>query len=161
MAASKGNIHWRLRTTHGRSRIFKTPKSLVEACNEYFEWCLKNPLKEQQVFHHQGQITKTSVNKMRPFSLEGLCNYLDISLNTFKNYEEREDFLIVTTRVRQIIDNQQFEGAAAGFLNPNIIARKLGLVDKKDMTTDGESLNKGFGDLMKLASKIETEDGAH
>ena len=28
-------------------------------------------------------------------------------------------------------------------LNPNIIARDLGLADKQDVTTNGESLNKG------------------
>jgi hypothetical protein len=39
---------------------------------------------------------------------------------------------------RQIIDNQQFEGAASGFLNPNIIARKLGLSDKQDHTIKSE-----------------------
>ena len=33
---------------------------------------------------------------------------------------------------------QQFEGAAAGFLNPNIIARKLGLTDKSEVKVSQE-----------------------
>ena len=88
------------------------------------------------------------VPKMRPFTLEGFCNYADIVINTFKNYEklleekensykenkEVRDFLIVTSRIRQIIDNHQFEGAAAGFLNPNIIASKLGLINKQEIS---------------------------
>lgn len=90
--------------------------------------------------------------KMRPFSLEGFCNYADIVINTFKNYEKLEvdadsteeekkkakDFLIVTSHVRQIIENQQFEGAASGFLNANIIARKLGLADKQETKINTE-----------------------
>jgi hypothetical protein len=38
----------------------------------------------------------------------------------------------VITRIDKYIYNQKFEGAAAGFLNPNIIARDLGLADKTD-----------------------------
>jgi hypothetical protein len=38
---------------------------------------------------------------------------------------------------------QKFTGAAAGFLNPNIIARDLGLRDAidSDVTTGGEALS--------------------
>lgn len=117
----------------GRPKTY-TPTTLLTAANKYFEWCLKNPLKEQQVFHFKGSITKTTVNKMRPFTLEGLCNHLKIVVNTYKNYEKEAEFLTVATRIRQVIENQQFEGAAAGFLNPSIVARKLGLADKVDNT---------------------------
>ena len=34
---------------------------------------------------------------------------------------------------RQIIYTQKFEGSAAGLLNPNIIARDLGLNDKQEL----------------------------
>lgn len=138
MAAKKGNQYYLLRSTDGREKIFDSPKELAEACNEYFKWAQDNPMLEEQVFHSQGMLTRADVSKMRPFSLEALCNHLDICVNTFKNYEKRDDFLIVTTRVRQIIDTQQFEGAAAGFLNPNIIARKLGLTDKSEVKISQE-----------------------
>ena len=138
MAADLGNEYYKLRTKDGRDKIFKTPKSLLEACNSYFNWCVDNPMKEQVAFHNKGEITYGSLNKMRPFTLEGLCNYIDISVKAFKLYEDRQDFIPVTIRVRQIIDNQQFEGAAAGFLNPNIIARKLGLTDKSEVKVSQE-----------------------
>lgn len=139
-AAPKGNQYYKLRSKDGRDKIFPTPEALINAANEYFEWCVENPLKEQLTFHAQGVITQTEGNKMRPFSLEGLCNYIDISVEGFKLYQERKDFVGVTTRIRQIIDTQQFEGASAGFLNPNIIARKLGLADKQDHTTNGKDM---------------------
>ena len=162
MAAPSGNEYYKLRSKDGRDRIFKTPKALIDACNEYFEFCLSNPMKEAQIVKgNQVEVLETpSTNengkaikvkskktipyavvelpKMRPFTLEGLCNYINISLNTFKGYEGLEDFLIVTSRIRQIIDMQQFEGAAAGFLNPNIIARKLGLTDKSEVKVSQE-----------------------
>ena len=153
MAAPKNNEYYLLRSKHGRDTEY-TPESLLEKANEYFNWCLENPLKEQKTFHSNGVITQAEENKMRPFSLQGFCNYAEIVKQTLLNYEKIEvteessqehkqkakGFLDVTTRIRGIIENQQFEGAAAGFLNPNIIARKLGLTDKKDVTTGGDKI---------------------
>jgi len=68
---------------------------------------------------------------------------------TFRNYEARQEFLPITTRIREIIENQQFEGAASGFLQPNIIARKLGLTDRIDHT----SKDKQIGDLSRLTTE--------
>ena len=159
MAAPIGNQYYLLRSKDGRDKIFGTPEEMMEAINEYFTWCQINPLMETQVVkgrsveedEKDGEVVKTVKNyelvelpKMRPFTLEGLCNYIDISVDTFKLYEKREDFIGVTTRARQIIDNQQFEGAASGFLNPNIIARKLGLVDKKEQNIKGLELGKAY-----------------
>lgn len=130
MAAPKGNEYYLLRNSSGVEPLYKEPERLAEDCNEYFLWALNNPLIEVD-FKGKDAI-RVEIPKMRPFTLEGLCNYLGICVNTFKKYEKREGFVTVTTQVRQIIDNQQFEGAAAGFLNPNIIARKLGLADKSE-----------------------------
>lgn len=139
MGAPKGNQFYLLRSKDGRDKIYDKPQDLIDACNQYFQWCLDNPLKEEEVFHSQGVITKASINKLRPFTLEGLCNFLDISVKGFKLYENRKDFIPVTTRVREIIYNQKFEGASAGFFNANIIARDLGLSDKKQLSGDSEN----------------------
>jgi len=148
MAAPRGNQYYLLRSKDGRDKIFSVPDDLAEACNEYFNWAIKTPMKEEQIVKLKDTYKRVKVNKMRPFTLEGLCNFIDISLDAFKNYEKRKDFIGVTTRIRQIIDNQQLEGAAAGFLNPNIIARKLGLADKKDTNISG---NISFLEALKNA----------
>lgn len=137
MAALKGNDYYKLRSKDGRDLIFETPEDLSNACNEYFSWCLSNPLMETvvqkiKVNRDEEEIKLVQVPKMRAFTIQGLCNYIDISVKGFNLYEERQDFIPVTTRVRQIIYNQKFEGAASGFLNANIIARDLGLVDKSE-----------------------------
>jgi len=155
MAAPIGNQYWKLRSKDGRDKIYETPEDLSDAINEYFAWVELNPLMESQVVkgrfveedERDGEVVKVVKNyeivevpKMRPLTLEGMCNYLDISVDCFKLYEKRKDFIAVTTRARQIIYNQKFEGAASGFLNANIIARDLGLIDKKDVTSDGERI---------------------
>jgi len=134
-----GNSYWRLRSTHGRPKIFETPEDLLAACNNYFEFVENNPLIEgvlQKVKtdQHTEKVKVYSLPKMRPMTIHGLCNYIDMSVETFHQYEKLSDFSEVCTRVRQIIYNQKFEGAAAGFFNHAIIARDLGLVEKSEKT---------------------------
>ncbi len=84
-------------------------------------------------------------------SIEGLCIFLDISTQTFHDYADNKDgrykdFIDITTRIKEILRTQKFEGAAAGFLNPNIIARDLGLKEK----TENENTNTNLPDLSNL-----------
>lgn len=81
--------------------------------------------------------------------MHGLCIYLDCNVCYFKDFKamlrdktakKDKDFSLIIARIEGIMYNQKFTGAAAGFLNPSIICRDLGLVDKKDLTTDGEKL---------------------
>lgn len=137
MAAPLENEYYLLRVRSGRQPIY-TPEALLQRANEYFEWAENNPFKEQVIFHAQGLITKDYVTKPRPLTLEGFCIYANIIRQTFLNYEKVKDFLEVTTYIRSVIENQQLEMASAGFLNPNIIARKLGLSDKSEVRVTQE-----------------------
>lgn len=151
MAAPKGNQFWKLRSKHGRNKIFETPELLWEAACEYFEWCEQNPLIE--IVHDKlkengfgDRLTMVEIPKMRPFTIQGLCLYLDCNTQYLNDFEQalkekpNKDFSLIITRIREIIYNQKFSGAASGFLNPNIIARDLGLSDKKELDMKG-SLN--------------------
>jgi hypothetical protein len=71
---------------------------------------------------------------------EGFCLFADIGYTTFCDYSRKEDFSQVVTRIKQTIRQQKFTGAAAELLNPNIIARDLGLSDKKDHTSSDGSM---------------------
>lgn len=135
-----GNEYYKLRLKDGRNKKY-TPDTLADIFDEYSDFVHHNPFEEEQLFHYQGQITSGNAHKMRPMTLEGFCNYANITLPTFRDYASQKDFSSVTTRIREIIETHQLEGAASGFLNPNIIARKLGLVDKSDVTTGGQSMN--------------------
>lgn len=132
MAAPAGNQFWKLRSKHGRDKIFQDPEILWEAACEYFEWCEKNPLIE--IDFKGKDATRVQLPKMRAFTWSGLELFIDIeSLREYKKNEEYKAFSQVITRIEQIIYTQKFTGAAAGFLNPNIIARDLGLSDKKEL----------------------------
>lgn len=140
MAAPKGNQFWKLRSKHGRDKIFSSPDILwEEACN-YFEWCDANPIMEDniEVVKVNGvgdEIKRVPLAKMRAYTWEGLEIYLDVSsLREYKTNESYKDFFTVITRIEKIIYTQKFTGAAAGLLSQNIIARDLGLADKKENT---------------------------
>lgn len=141
----------------GQPRAYQ-PDELLEKANEYFEWCIENPFYESQVIRgpfkkKDSKNRETTVShdfaqvpRMRPMTIEGFCNYAGIVVKTFHNYEKYgqdgehdEAYLQVTRRIRQIIENQQLEGAAAGFFQQNIIARKLGLADKRESSVQLET----------------------
>lgn len=133
MSAPIGNRFWEKRSSHGRSPIF-TPDQLWDASCEYFGWVEENPLYEMKPFAYQGVVVQEPVAKMRAMTIDGLCIFLDISRRTWDLYRGREDYIPVVERVEQIIRQQKFAGAAADLLNPNIIARDLGLADKSELS---------------------------
>ena len=141
MAAEIGNRHWELRSKHGRDKLFATPELLWEAACEYFTWCEDNPLME--VDFKGKDADRVELPRMRAFTLQGLCSYLDTNSTWFRQFRaaKHEGFSSTLTRIEEIIYNQKFTGAAAGFLNPNIIARDLGLRDNQDVTSGGDSIN--------------------
>lgn len=131
MAAPKGNQFWLARSSHGANPKFKDPAQLWEACLEYFQWVEDNPLWEAKATQFQGVQVDMNIPKMRAMTISGLCLFLDICEKTWANYRDKDDFVQVITRAEKVIYNQKFIGASADMLNPNIIARDLGLVDKK------------------------------
>ncbi len=137
MSAPVGNQFWKARSSHGRKPIFASPEDLWNAAVEYFEWVEANPLYEAKAFAFQGVVTVESLPKMRAMTIGGLCIFLDIDQTTWSEYGRREDFFRVVTRVEAIIRDQKFAGAAADLLNPNIIARDLGLADKSELSGKG------------------------
>lgn len=135
MAAPKGNKFWEARSSHGPNPKFKNSNDLWAACLEYFEWAYDNPLQESKVAQSGGEPKVITLPKMRAMTIMGLCVFLDITEQTWREWRaNRKDLSSVITRVEQIIRTQKFEGAAADLLNPNIIARDLGLADKQELT---------------------------
>lgn len=142
-----GNKEWQIRSKHGRDKIFASPELMMEAANEYFEWCDKNPFYKAELFVYKGYANTIDVPVKRPYTREGLNCYIGTDSSYFRTFKsvnkEKKDelsvgFLAVIRQIEERIDNQQFSGAAAGFFNANIIARKLGLVDKVATEHSGE-----------------------
>lgn len=148
-----GNKIWEARTSYGRELIFSTPEILKSACIEYFEYVHENPLLEEQLFAYQGAVTHEPVTKMRAMTKDGLYVFLGIGRSTWDLYCGREGYKDVTEWVEMVIRTQKFEGAAAGMLNPVIVARDIGL---RESTSVEHSGGVSIGELSdsELESRI-------
>jgi hypothetical protein len=138
MPAPEGNQFWKLRATHGRNLLFSSPTILWEACCEYFE--ATDARKWWTTEFHGKDATPCYVPNETPYTWTGLYLFLDIDHKTWDSYEAREDFIPICTRVRHIIFTQKFEGAAVGAFNAGLIAKELGMIEKKDVTTGGHPI---------------------
>lgn len=160
MAAPKGNKFWEARSSHGASPRFEHASDLWDACLEYFEWNESNPLHEAKVVTAGGKPKVMALAKMRAMTITGLCVFLDITFQTWSDWRaNRDDLSEVITRVEQIIRTQKFEGAAADLLNPNIIARELGLADKTEMSGPEGGAIKTVSEVRVTFVRPDAKDG--
>jgi hypothetical protein len=147
MPAEKGNKYWQFRDKHGRDHKY-TPETLWDEAVDYFNWVEQNPLWESVLVskgivvnkgtENEQTVYSTSMPKMRAMTLKAFQLFADISHTTWDNYCNNKDFVAITTRIKDTIYSQKFEGAAATLLNPNIIARDLGLTDNQKFEHSGE-----------------------
>lgn len=153
MAAPPGNQFWKLRSKHGRDKLFATPELLWEAACEYFQWCDNNPWYKIDFRGKDNEEVKIPTE--RPYTLTGLCLYLNCNQAYFRNFKlqlpkDEKDFNAIISRIEETIETQQFEGATVGAYNANIIARKLGLSDKSEVEQKGiieyKNVSKQFPD---------------
>lgn len=146
--ASLGNEWYKLRSKHGRDKLFASPQLLWEAACEYFDLVDKTPWHQSKAMsvsngsNSGSQIILKKVPVKQPYTMQGLCRYLDCDTSYFRvfkatNKNKSEDFLTVIAKIEETVYEQKFSGAASGFFNNNIIARDLGLVDKVDKTSGG------------------------
>jgi len=129
-----GNQLWKKCLYPGRKPAFSSPEQLWSECCGYFQWVEDNPLWEDRVAQYQGEPVSLPVCKMRAMTIDGLCVYLNITKETWRDYRSKPVFSDVVSKVDDIIREQKLTGAAADLLNANIIARDLGLRDVKDVS---------------------------
>jgi len=136
-----GNELWKLAKNPGRNTIYQSAEELWKKACEYFEYIINNPLKEAKVVNDHGTPDVIYVDKLQAMTKEGLCIVLGIGTSTYDDYRKRPEFSGICSEIDSVMRNQTITGAAAGLLNHAIIARYLGLSEKKEVTgADGEPL---------------------
>jgi hypothetical protein len=119
-----------------KTKYIESPEELWTYFQQYRAWAKDNPY-ILEVATSKGGVVK--LNKERPLSISGFENYLndqdkicDIS-DYLRNRDNRyTDFEPVCKRIRSNIYADQLEGAMANIYHHNIVARNLGLVDRKE-----------------------------
>lgn len=139
----RGNQLWKIRAKHGRDKLFATPELMWEAACDYFKWCDENPWYKNEPIKSGDMAGETmKVATQRPYTMQGLCVFLDCSASYFRSFkstlqEKDKDFLTIINKIEEFVYNQKFEGASVGAFNANIIARDLGLTEKKEIENSG------------------------
>lgn len=157
--AKNGNIH--------PTRIFKTPEEL-EAAFELFKEDLIEQGKEWMNVQYVGKDANRVSDPMKvPMTLEGFkrfcrTNYGDVQ-GYFDNYEGYyDDFLVICSRIREEIRENQIIGGLLGVYNASITQRLNGLSDKQEIKAEVKADVKTEAkiDLSKLSleEKIALRD---
>lgn len=126
----------------GRPRKVATPSQLDAIFAEYVADRQSRTIEMTEV--EFGAIGESGINKTKskrktfPLSVEDFCVYLGVGRNWWNQLPE--EFSWVKERIFNYIYNHQLRGAITGEFNPNIVARQLGLADKKEVTTSGDGI---------------------
>ena len=126
----------------GRPRRIATPSQLDAVFAEYVADRQQRVIEMTEV--EIGNVGESDINKTKskrktfPLSIEDFCVYLGVGRVWWNQLPE--DFSRVKEKIFNYIYNHQLRGAITGEFNPNIVARQLGLADKKEVTTSGDGI---------------------
>jgi hypothetical protein len=121
-----------------KGKYIETPERLWDLFCEYVKHEADSPMFKVEYVGKEGEQVNTAL--MVPITFEGFECYvadLDIiqDLGDYSN-EKNESYAPyrpIITRIRKNCFVQNFKGAAVGLFNANLVAKKLGLVDKQDI----------------------------
>ena len=119
-----------------RSITYISGDELLNAAYEYFQWSDNNPIKEEIVNFSAKELVhvKDYTNKKRPYTFNGLCSYIGLCTSSWYSYKRDKRFKKSCEIIEKIIWDDKYQGAAVGIYNSNLIARDLGLAEKKEVT---------------------------
>lgn len=118
-----------------------TPAQLLHKFEEYIADREARPLIDKTT--ESGTTGNNTINKETQratphlLSIGDFCVFLGTSRNWWN--ELTDDYLGVKTRISTYISEYQLKGASNGVFNANIVARLLGLADKQQVTTEGQT----------------------
>ena len=125
-----------------KHKYIETPEKLWQLFLDYIEHERSNPMYKVEYVGKDGNQVKTPLET--PITFEGFECYLQDQgvINDLGHYSSNlnnayDEYLPIITRVKQNCFVHNFKGASVGLFNANIIARKLGLVDKKETEMKG------------------------
>lgn len=148
----------------GAPALFDNAEYFLACCRKYFEWCIANPLyKYEAVKSGENCGILVEVPTARPFTLHGLCVFIQANPSWFRTNKARfkkliheveagadggevthigldnpaylraKNFEAAFSLIESIIYQQKYEYAATNIFNANFIARDLNLQDTSNV----------------------------
>lgn len=145
-----GNQLWKLRTKHGRDRLFGDAALLWDEACKYFDWADRHPREKVELVKYKGAASEAEVPLGRMYSMHELTAYLGVSGSYFRTAkgELREkiekgkatvaevELLETIERIEGIIQAEQISGAAVGIYATQLVNRLNGLSDNVNVTNN-------------------------
>jgi len=136
----------------GKNKYIETPDRMWELFTEYVAYEKNNPMYKTEYVGKEGEKVQTPLQV--PITFEGFECWLadndiisDLGHYSSNKDDRYEEYVTIITRIRKNCFTQNFKGASVGLFNANIIAKKLGLVEKTEskteLTSDGDIIIKG------------------
>jgi len=139
----------------------KTPEILYQHFEAYKKQCKKSPKKEN--FWSTKLDKQISVDREIPYTWNGFeiwlrKNGIIVRLDDYKADKggRYTDYADIIHTIDAIIYEDKVTGATAGIFQHNIIARELGLTDKKDITSKGEKLEAVKVQIDTMIDELES-----
>jgi hypothetical protein len=137
------------------------PEELEEKIVEYFKY-VDDINKQRKLKRFEGE-------KLKPFTISGICVFLDISMETWAEYSKKQEYAEPIKRAKSRVMNHIEEGMMNGTLSTigSIFNLKnnFGWVDKIEVntTTSSDQLNQDdiqarINELKKKQNKAESID---
>ena len=138
-----------------------SPGQLEEKIVEYFKYV--------EDINIQRKLKRFEGEKLKPFTLSGICVYLDICMDTWAEYSKKQEYAEPIKRAKARVMNHVEEGMMNGTLSTigSIFNLKnnFGWVDKIEVntTTSSDQLNQDdiqtrINELKKKQHKVESVD---
>jgi hypothetical protein len=131
-------------TGAGKPKAIETPELLWKLFEEYVLWSQQNPYK---VHTHTVKGKKHYQDRQRALTQIGFAGYLAERhlLSDFKKYVTNtsgayDSYSYIIADIKNVCSNDTISGAMANVYNGNLASRLEGLVEKKDVTTDGDKI---------------------
>jgi len=122
----------------GRPLKFTDPKELQKKIQGYFDYC--NARTKKEIVKTKDYFEIIDMPDPIPYTVYGLADFLDVDVNTLLHYSERDNFSVLITRAKQIIQTNKVERGLDGKSNPMItkfmLANNYGMTDKSDEQAD-------------------------
>jgi hypothetical protein len=151
----------------GGARKAKTPArsaydhiSIMDAASEYFSWC------DSRTKTVAGKSGPYTVDDPRPYTIEGLCCFLDITTATYYNWKKQPDDLgaaverihqrIIANRVEGALDGRQHAGMAQFMLKNNDPEHYREKIEVANTIADGDrAMLEAWSSMWKVQEQLK------
>ena len=135
----------------GRPRKYNTLEEFKQKADEYFDYCDSMTIRDDN----------NKLVSYKPYTISGLCIYLDITRETLCNYEDNHEFFDTIKKTKHKIENYVEEMSLSGMLNPtvSIFNLKNNYNWKDKIETENENKNTNVNmTLEEYLSKVSDKD---